>query len=105
MAWCVGRLTGRSLPARRRGFYFRTVASIIPFAMTQHDEQANNPQAIGQYEQDRRGKRDRLRELGVDPYGGRIEGIQPLADVKASYKPEMGHDGGPVVKVAGRIVL
>jgi lysyl-tRNA synthetase class 2 len=58
-----------------------------------------------QYEQERRAKRDRLRELGVDPYGSRVEGITPLAQIKASYKPEMGHDAGPVVKAAGRIML
>src|SRR4051812_43704870 len=58
-----------------------------------------------QYEQERRAKRDRLRELGVDPYGARVEGITPLAEIKASYKPEMGHDAGPVVKAAGRIML
>jgi lysyl-tRNA synthetase class 2 len=73
--------------------------------MAQHDEQTESQPSTSQYEQDRRTKRDRLRELGVDPYGERVEGIRPLADVKATYQPEMGHDGGPVVKVAGRIIL
>ena len=59
----------------------------------------------GHYEQERRQKLAKLREMGVDPYGGRVEGLLPLAEVKASYKPEMGHDGGPAVSVAGRIVL
>jgi lysyl-tRNA synthetase class 2 len=57
------------------------------------------------YEQERRQKLQKLRDLGVDPYGQRTEGLKPLAEIKASYKPEMGHDGGPVVKVAGRIIL
>src|SRR4051812_1055396 len=57
------------------------------------------------YEAERREKLKRLRALGVDPFGQRTEGIRPLAEVKASYKPEMGHDAGPVVKVAGRIML
>ncbi|HSV12808.1 MAG TPA: amino acid--tRNA ligase-related protein, partial [Tepidisphaeraceae bacterium] len=57
------------------------------------------------YEQERRQKRDKLRELGIDPYGGREVGVQPLAAIKSSYKPEMGHDGGPVVKAAGRVML
>ena len=58
-----------------------------------------------QYEQERRAKRDQIRALGLDPYGGRVEGLRPLSEVKSSYKPEMGHDTGPVTKVAGRIVL
>ena len=31
--------------------------------------------------------------------------ITPLATIKASYTPEMGHDGGPTVKVAGRVMF
>ncbi|MBC8106562.1 MAG: lysine--tRNA ligase [Anaerolineae bacterium] len=58
-----------------------------------------------QYEKERRAKRDQIRALGLDPYGGPVEGLRPLSEVKSSYKPEMGHDAGPVVKVAGRIVL
>ncbi len=57
------------------------------------------------YEQERRSKAQRLRELGLDPFGGQTPGIQPLASVKALYKPEMGHDSGPVVKAAGRVIL
>ncbi len=57
------------------------------------------------YEQERRAKRDKLRELGVDPYGQRAEGVQSLAGVRAQFTPDMGHDGGPIVKVAGRIML
>ncbi len=57
------------------------------------------------YEQERRQKLARLREIGVDPYGGRTAGIQPLGAVKSQYKPEMGHDGGPEVTVAGRVML
>src|SRR5262245_16993968 len=62
-------------------------------------------EAISEYERERRSKRDKLRELGVDPYGGRAEGVAPLSEIKAQYKPEMGHDGGPVVKGTGRIIL
>jgi lysyl-tRNA synthetase class 2 len=61
--------------------------------------------SISEYEQERRQKAQKLRELGVDPYGQRTEGIQPLAEVKALYQPPMGHDGGPAVRVAGRVVL
>jgi lysyl-tRNA synthetase class 2 len=62
-------------------------------------------QEISEYERERRAKLQKLRELGVDPYGSSATGIKPLAELKASYKPEMGHDSGPVVKAAGRIVL
>ena len=57
------------------------------------------------YERERGEKLAKLRDLGVDPYGARTEGLRPLAEIKAEYKPEMGHDAGPVVKVAGRIML
>ena len=57
------------------------------------------------YEQERRQKMQKLRELGFDPYGASQKDLQTLSIVKASYKPEMGHDAGPVVKVAGRIML
>src|SRR5215213_1354615 len=62
-------------------------------------------ESISTYEQERRQKRDALREAGVDPYGRASKGVTPLATIKASYRPEMGHDGGPVIKAAGRIVL
>src|SRR4051794_16708036 len=67
-----------------------------------NDQQTTN---ISEYERERRDKRDKLRELGVDPYGSRVENLQPLNAVKDSYKPEMGHDGGPSARVAGRIML
>ena len=62
-------------------------------------------ESANQYEQERREKLQRLRDLGVDPYGQHTTGIRPLAEVKKSYTSEMGHDAGPVVKVAGRIML
>jgi lysyl-tRNA synthetase class 2 len=58
-----------------------------------------------QYESDRRQKLQKLRELGVDPFGHATTGILPLGAIKASYQTEMGHDGGPVVKAAGRLML
>src|ERR1700722_12909812 len=57
------------------------------------------------YEQERRQKRDKLRELGIEPYGQRTAGIQPLAVIKSLFKAEMGHDGGPEVVGAGRVML
>jgi lysyl-tRNA synthetase class 2 len=62
-------------------------------------------ESSGHYEQERRQKRDKLRELGVDPYGQATAGVQLLKTIKEMYKPEMGHDGGPDVVGAGRVVL
>jgi len=61
--------------------------------------------STGEYEQERRAKLLKLRELGVDPYGQPTGSLSPLAAVKADYKEEMGHDGGPVVTAAGRVML
>ena len=58
-----------------------------------------------EYEQERRGKREQLRALGIDPYGRPERDVRPLADVKAMYTADMGHDGGPTVKVAGRVMF
>jgi lysyl-tRNA synthetase class 2 len=57
------------------------------------------------YEQERRQKLQKLRDLGVDPFGQRTEGVSALADVKSQHKPEMGQDGGPTVTVAGRVMF
>ena len=57
------------------------------------------------YERERREKREKIREMGLDPYGQRTEGVQPLKEIRALYHAEMGHDGGPVVKGAGRVML
>jgi len=57
------------------------------------------------YEQERRSKLQKLRELGVDPFGGRVEGVTALAEIKKQYDPVMGHDGGPTVIGAGRVML
>jgi lysyl-tRNA synthetase class 2 len=57
------------------------------------------------YEQERRDKLQRLRDLGVDPYGQRTPGVRALADVRAMHNPEMGQDGGPEVTVAGRVMF
>jgi lysyl-tRNA synthetase class 2 len=57
------------------------------------------------YEAERRAKLQKLRELGVDPFGNRVENLRPLREIKDSFKPEYGHDGGPVVKGAGRVMF
>jgi lysyl-tRNA synthetase, class II len=60
---------------------------------------------ISSYEQERRQKIAKLREIGVDPYGATTANVQPLATVRAQHKPEFGQDGGPVVTVAGRVMF
>jgi len=58
-----------------------------------------------EYEQERRVKLLKLRELGIDPFGGRVENTRPLKEIKSLYSEGMGHDGGPTVTVAGRVML
>jgi len=59
--------------------------------------------------QDRKIKLQQMRELGIDPYGQRFPGVQPLADVRALGEQaglEAGqHDERLKVRVAGRIML
>ncbi len=62
---------------------------------------------------DRRARLSRMRdEFGVDPFGGRIDGLITLADAKSRYDEaaDLAHrenaddDRRPVVKVAGRVM-
>src|SRR4051794_4990590 len=54
-------------------------------------------------------KLGRIAELGVDPWGQRFDGHQPIASVRAlpvPKAPEGEHaEPGPTVRVAGRIML
>lgn len=72
--------------------------------------------APGMHEAARREKLKQLELLGVDPWGQRFDGHQPLADVRAHESeitteplPPGGegrpHEHGPKVRAAGRIVL
>jgi lysyl-tRNA synthetase class 2 len=63
---------------------------------------------------DRRVKLNKLRdEIGVDPFGGRVDGLVSLEEARkkfdpqadADHKAKLEPDRRPVVKVAGRIVL
>jgi lysyl-tRNA synthetase class 2 len=49
-------------------------------------------------------KRDRIRELGHDPFGQRFDGHAPLAEVRPKCPAESGVNGDRV-RVAGRILL
>jgi lysyl-tRNA synthetase class 2 len=66
---------------------------------------ADSSTSPSDYEQERRGKLQRLRDLGVDPYGQRTPNVRPLAAVKSLHNPEMGQDGGPEVTIAGRVMF
>ncbi len=60
---------------------------------------------INEYEQERRAKLQKLRDLGVDPYGQATPGLEPLASIREKFQPDFGPEGGPIVKSAGRVVL
>jgi lysyl-tRNA synthetase class 2 len=57
---------------------------------------------MSQFERQRREKMSHLRELGVDPYGGRYEGAEHAADIKGKFIED---DQSQKAKCAGRIVL
>jgi lysyl-tRNA synthetase, class II len=60
---------------------------------------------INHLEADRRAKLDKIRALGLDPFGQRTDDLIHLHAARSQYKPEHGHDAGPVVRVAGRIIF
>lgn len=55
---------------------------------------------------DRQAKLEKIRQLGIDPYGGRLDDIAPAAEVLAGYE-ELNEGDEPTqrARVAGRIVL
>ena len=57
---------------------------------------------ISQFERQRQEKLSRIRELGIDPYGGKYEGAEQAGDIKARFKEG---DESQRAKCAGRIVL
>ena len=60
----------------------------------------------GSLEAARRDKLDRLRALGVDPWGHRYDGAMPIAEVRdRGERLDKADENGPKVRVAGRILL
>ncbi|MFN9369260.1 MAG: lysine--tRNA ligase [Planctomycetia bacterium] len=56
--------------------------------------------------QARRDKLERLRKLGLDPFGQRFDAPLPVADVRGKGESvPRDSDAGPTVRVAGRIML
>ncbi len=65
----------------------------------------SDPQQV----EDRKAKRVKLRELGVDPYGWRYQNVQPVAEVlRLGESLSLGpgaHAESSLARVAGRVVL
>src|SRR5687768_15913899 len=104
------RLASDSICVHLRSSAVQSLAFTRNFAGANYHRQTFDPDNMEEvsantYEQERRQKLQKLRDLGVDPFGQRTESIQPLAEVKAQHKPEMGQDGGPEVIIAGRVML
>ena len=86
-------------------FLLPIVLGIMDPNTNSNNDNSKSTDSASIYEQERREKALKLRAMNLDPYGGPTTGVQPLGLVKASYTPEMGHDTGPVCKVAGRVML
>jgi lysyl-tRNA synthetase, class II len=54
---------------------------------------------------DRLARLEKWKAAGVDPFGGRIDGLKTSQEARDLHTPDTPHDGGPTAKVAGRIVL
>jgi lysyl-tRNA synthetase class 2 len=57
---------------------------------------------ISKLEQQRQEKLSRIKELGIEPYGGRYEGAESAEDIKSKFRED---DQTQQAKTAGRIVL
>ena len=57
---------------------------------------------VSKLQRQRQEKLARIKELGIDPYGGRFDGAEPAAQVKSRYKEG---DETQQARCAGRIVL
>ncbi len=80
-------------------------------------ESESAAESVHRLEQQRRENRDAMRELGVDPYGTRTDGLATIAGARAMYdaesdeafnatsKDEQPDDRRPVASVAGRVML
>ena len=62
----------------------------------------SNTEEKSKFERQRGEKLERIRELGIDPYGDKYEGVEPAEDIKRRYKDG---DEGQRARSAGRIVL
>jgi len=61
-----------------------------------------NSEEKSKFEQQRGEKLSAMRQLGIDPYGGRYEGAESAEDIKGKFKED---DDSQQARCAGRIVL
>jgi lysyl-tRNA synthetase class 2 len=61
-----------------------------------------NAEDVSKFERQRQEKLSRIKELGIEPYGSRYEGVEPAEDVKHRFKDD---DPTQQAKCAGRIAL
>jgi len=61
-----------------------------------------NKEDINKFERQRQEKLARIKQLGIDPYGGKYEGSEPAEDIKRRFKDG---DDSQRARCAGRIVL
>lgn len=57
---------------------------------------------VNKFEQQRQEKLSQIRQMGIDPYGGRYQGAESAEDIKAGF---VDGDDSQRAKCAGRIVL
>ncbi|MHC4461135.1 MAG: lysine--tRNA ligase [Planctomycetota bacterium] len=68
----------------------------------QRSGEAKGSERQGRFERQRQEKLSRIKQLGIDPYGGRYEGAERACDIKSRFKDG---DEKQQAKCAGRIVL
>ncbi len=57
-------------------------------------------------QQDRQKKLEQIRQLGIDPYGWRQDGVEPAESILARYEdPPEGQESTARARMAGRVVL
>ena len=61
-----------------------------------------NAEDLSKFERQRQEKLSRIKELGVEPYGGRYEGAEPAEGIKGGFKED---DPTQQARCAGRITL
>ena len=61
-----------------------------------------NSEDVNKFEQQRQAKLSRIRELGIDPYGGRYDEVESSKDIQSKFRED---DQSLQAKAAGRIVL
>ena len=64
------------------------------------------PDELNPLEAERRAKLARIREMGLDPFGGRVDNLTSIAEARGREKADSVPDAGlPGPKVAGRLIF